>query len=65
MGLDRAVLFRLATSPRFEGAVRALPGGERLSWSAASRYVAGRGRAEALAATGRLLSAGRGVSVDL
>jgi proline dehydrogenase len=65
VGLDRAVLFRLATSTRFEGAVRALPGGERLSWSAASRYVAGRGRDEALAATGRLLSAGRGVSVDL
>jgi proline dehydrogenase len=65
MGLDRAVLFRLATSPRFEGAVRALPAGERLSWSAASRYVAGRSRDEALAVTGRLLAAGRGVSVDL
>ncbi len=65
MGLDRAVLFRLATSPRFEGAVRALPGGERLSWSAASRYVAGRSGDEALALTGRLLAAGRGASVDL
>ncbi len=65
MGLDRAVLFRLATSPRFEGAVRGVPAGERLSWSAASRYVAGRGRDEALTVTGRLLAAGRGVSVDL
>ncbi len=65
MGLDRAVLFRLATSTRFEAAVRALPGGERASWSAASRYVAGRSREEALAVTGRLLAAGRGVSVDL
>ena len=65
MGLDRAVLFRLATSTRLEGAVRGLPGGERLTWSAASRYVAGRSRDEALALTGRLLAAGRGVSVDL
>jgi proline dehydrogenase len=65
VGLDRAVLFRLATSTRFEAAVRALPGGERASWSAASRYVAGRSREEALAVTGRLLAAGRGVSVDL
>ena len=65
MGLDRAVLFRLATSTRLERAVRALPGVERLGWRAASRYVAGRGRDEALAVTGRLLSAGRGVSVDL
>ncbi len=65
MGVDRAVLFRLATSTRLERTVRALPGGERLAERAASRYVAGRGRAEALAVTGRLLSAGRGVSVDL
>ncbi|WP_336028718.1 proline dehydrogenase family protein [Geodermatophilus sp. FMUSA9-8] len=65
MGLDRAVLFRLATSTRLERAVRAVPGGAALTWSAASRYVAGRGRAEALAVTGRLLAAGRGVSVDL
>ncbi|MGY1650854.1 proline dehydrogenase family protein [Geodermatophilus sp. SYSU D01119] len=65
MGLDRAVLFRLATSTRLERAVRAVPGGEALTWSAASRYVAGRSRAEALAVAGRLLAAGRGVSVDL
>ncbi|MGY1665537.1 proline dehydrogenase family protein [Geodermatophilus sp. SYSU D00696] len=65
MGLDRAVLFRLATSARFESAVRALPAGERLGWRAASRYVAGRTREEALAVTGRLLADGRGVSVDL
>jgi proline dehydrogenase len=65
MGLDRALLFRLATSTRFEAAVRALPAGERLAWRAASRYVAGRGREEALAVTGRLLTDGQGVSVDL
>ncbi len=52
MGLDRAVLFRLATSERLERAARALPGGQRLSWQAASRYVAGRSRTEALAVAG-------------
>ena len=65
MGLDRAVLFRLATSERLERAARALPGGERLSWRAASRYVAGRGRTEALSVAGGLLTDGHGVSLDL
>ena len=65
MGLDRAVLFRLATSERLERAARALPGGARLSWRAASRYVAGRSRTEALAVAGGLLADGHGVSVDL
>lgn len=65
MGLDRAALFRPATSARFERAARALPGGERLSWRAASRYVSGRSRAEALTVTDRLLADGHGVSVDL
>ena len=65
MGLDRAVLFRLATSERLERAARALPGGERLSWQAASRYVAGRSRTEALAVAGPLLAGGHGISVDL
>ncbi|MGY1693839.1 MULTISPECIES: proline dehydrogenase family protein [unclassified Geodermatophilus] len=65
MGLDRAVLFRLATSGRFERAVRALPGGEELSRRAAARYVAGRDSGEALAVAGRLLAAGHGVSIDL
>ena len=65
MGLDRAVLFRLATSERLERAARALPGGERLSWQAASRYVAGRSRTEAVAVAGGLLADGHGVSVDL
>jgi hypothetical protein len=41
MPLDRAVLVRLATSARFEAAVRALPGGAYAAWRAASRYVAG------------------------
>ena len=45
--------------------VRALPGGEDAAWRAASRYVAGRGQPEALAAAARLLAAGHGVSIDL
>ncbi|TFV57566.1 proline dehydrogenase [Geodermatophilus sp. DF01-2] len=65
MGIDRAVLFRLATSERFERAVRALPGGETRTWQAARRYVAGRTRDEALATTAEVLHRGHAVSVDL
>jgi proline dehydrogenase len=65
VGLDRALLFRLATDARFERGVRAVPGGERAAWSAASRYVAGRTRADAVATARRLLAGGHGVSVDL
>jgi proline dehydrogenase len=62
---DRAVLFRLATSERLERAVKALPGGEALSWRAASRYVAGRSRQEAFHTAADLIGRGHGVSVDL
>lgn len=65
MGLDRAVLFRLATSEHVERAVRFLPVGEQAAWRAASRYVAGRSQSEALAAAAGLLQEGHGVSVDL
>ncbi|RBY80839.1 proline dehydrogenase [Geodermatophilus sp. TF02-6] len=65
MGIDRAVLFRLATSERFERAVRTLPGGEAGTWRAARRYVAGRTRDEALATTAEVLHRGHGASVDL
>jgi proline dehydrogenase len=65
VSVDRAVLFRLATSERLERAVRALPWGETLTWQAASRYVAGRSRAEALATANNLLVRGHGVSLDL
>jgi hypothetical protein len=34
MGVDRVVLFRLATSERLERAVKALPGGEAGAWRA-------------------------------
>ena len=65
MGLDRRVLFRLATSPRLERAVKRVPGGEAGAWRAASRYVAGRSQSEALAAAEPLLEHGHGVSLDL
>ena len=65
MGLDRSVLFRLATSERLERGVKGVPGGEPAAWRAASRYVAGRSRSEALTAAGTLLERGHGVSVDL
>lgn len=65
MGVDRAALFALATSQRFERAVKRLPGGESAAWHAASRYVAGRSRLDALEVCGRLLEQGHGVSIDL
>ena len=65
MGLERRVLFRLATSERLERGVKRVPGGELAAWRAASRYVAGRTRSEALAAAESLLEQGHGVSVDL
>jgi proline dehydrogenase len=65
MGLDRDVLFRLATSRRFERAVKRVPGGEVAAWRAAARYVAGRSRDEALPAVAGLLEHGHGVSLDL
>jgi proline dehydrogenase len=65
VGLDRAVLLRLATSTRFERAVKQVLGGEAAAWRAASRYVAGRSLEEALPATADLLEQGNGVSVDL
>lgn len=65
MGLERAVLFRLATSERLERTIKRLPGGEGLAWRAASRYVAGRSREDGLTTAHRLLNQGHGVSVDL
>jgi proline dehydrogenase len=65
MGLDRTALFRLATSERLERAVKRAPGGETVAWQAASRYVAGRSRSDALDTAATLLGQGHGVSVDL
>ena len=65
VGLDRAVLFRLATSERLERAVKTVPLGEAAAWRAASRYVAGRSRRQALGTAMGLLDRGHTVSVDL
>jgi proline dehydrogenase len=65
MGLDRAALFALATSERFERAVKRVPGGEAVAWRAASRYLAGRSRVDALEFARRLLADGHAVSIDL
>jgi proline dehydrogenase len=61
----RAILVRLATSPRLERAVRAAPLGERLAWRAASRYVAGTTADAAIRAARALHERGAGSSIDL
>jgi proline dehydrogenase len=65
VGLQRAALFRVATSDRLERVVKALPFGEAAAWRAASRYVAGRSRDQALATAATLLEHGHAVSLDL
>ena len=65
MGLDRDAMFRLATSERLERAVKRVPGGEAAAWRAASRYVAGRSRTDALVKAAALLEQGSGASLDL
>jgi proline dehydrogenase len=65
MGVDRAVLFRLATNDRLERAVKAIPGGEQAAWRAASRYVAGQNRDQVLGTASGLLERGLDVSIDL
>jgi proline dehydrogenase len=65
MRLDRSVLVRLATSTRFEGGVRAFPGGESAAWGAASRYVAGTTVTAALEQARALELRGVASSIDL
>jgi proline dehydrogenase len=62
--LTRRPLFALATSERFERTVRAVPGGEDLAYRLASRYVAGRTGADALATAARLAIDGVLSSLD-
>ncbi len=62
MAIDRAVLLRLATSERLERTVKAVPGGDAQAWRAASRYVAGRSRDEALITAAGLLAQEHGDS---
>lgn len=64
MSISRAVLFRLATSARFERLARAIPGGEARAWRAASQYVAGRGVGDATETAERLDQEGVSCSVD-
>jgi proline dehydrogenase len=64
VAIDRVILFRLATSTRFERAVRAVPGGERAAWRAASRYVAGTSAVDAFRVAQRLAADGVAASVD-
>jgi proline dehydrogenase len=65
VGIDRAVLLRMATSHRLERVIKTMPGGESATWRAASRYVAGRDLAESLPIVAGLLEHGHGASVDL
>ncbi len=65
MRADRAILFKLATNERLEQLVKGIPGGEDNAWRAASRYVAGRTRDEALKVASDQLAKGHGISLDL
>ena len=65
MGVDRTVLFALATNDTFERLVTRVPGGRSAAWRRASRFVAGRSRSDALATVTRLIAEGHGASVDL
>jgi proline dehydrogenase len=62
--ITRRPLFALATSARFERAVRAVPGGADFAHRLASRYVAGRTPEDALATAGRLAAEGVLSSID-
>jgi proline dehydrogenase len=64
MAIDRAVLFRLATSPRWEQVVRSVPRGQELAWRAASRYVAGSSSADAVRVARELHDRGVAASID-
>jgi proline dehydrogenase len=62
---DRRVLYVLATSDRFEGAVRALPGGPAIARRALGRWFGGRTEAEAFAVVHALAADGLAASLDL
>jgi proline dehydrogenase len=65
MSIDRAILFRLATSQRLERATRATAAGERLAWRRATRYVAGRDAVDAIQRARDLDGDGIAASLDL
>lgn len=64
MSLDRTLLFKLATSPTWERAVRGLPPSEALARRAAATYVAGDSLEDALAVADRLHAQGVSSSID-
>jgi len=64
VAVPRRVRFALATSPRLEYAVRALPGGERCAYRQARRYVAGTRREDAITSAHRLAAEGLSSSID-
>ncbi|MBJ7358659.1 proline dehydrogenase family protein [Nocardioides sp.] len=64
MGLDRTLLFKLATSQAWERAVRALPPTEALARRAAATYLAGDSAQDALAVADRLHTQGVSASID-
>jgi proline dehydrogenase len=64
MGVARSIAFRLAMSERFESVVGAVPGGRRLAYNRARRYVAGQALDEARDVARRLLDLGLAVSLD-
>jgi proline dehydrogenase len=65
MSIDRTLLFRLATSTRFERAVRTLPAGETAAWRQAARYVAGTTEDDGLRTARALAERGVGSSLDI
>ena len=65
MRVSDTLLSRLATSQRFERTTKTVPGGEAIAWRAASQYVAGRSRVDALERAASVLEEGHGVSIDL
>lgn len=62
--ISRRLLFSLATSERFETAVRLLPPVENATRTAASRYVAGESAEDALSLAGELDKQGIAASID-
>jgi len=61
----RRLLFSLATSAAFEGAIGRVPGGRDRARRSARRYVAGEDAADAIAVARRLDAARIGASIDL
>jgi proline dehydrogenase len=64
VSISRSLLFRVATSDRFERALRSLPSREARAYAAAERYVGGTTREEALEVAKRLVSEGFAAALD-